>query len=86
MARRPTGGLYLPDEALLGFIDRRGCLLHFLLNKSDQLGTTERRVALAGANKRAATIGPRASAQLFSALKREGVDELAKTLTRWLFA
>ena len=31
-------------------------------------------------------IGPRASAQLFSALKREGIEELAETLTRWLFA
>ena len=82
-ARRP---FMPPDEALLRFIDRRGCLLHFLLNKSDQLGTTERRVALAGTRKRAAAIGPRASAQLFSALKREGVDELAETLTRWLFA
>jgi len=82
-ARRP---FMPPDEALLRFIDRRGCLLHFLLNKSDQLGTAERRVALAGARKRAAAVGPRASAQLFSALKREGVDELAETLTRWLFA
>jgi GTP-binding protein len=82
-ARRP---FMPPDEALLRFIDRRGCLLHFLLNKSDQLGTAERRAALAVARKRAATIAPRASAQLFSALKREGIEELAETLTRWLFA
>jgi len=82
-ARRP----FMPgDDALLQFVDRRGCLLHFLLNKSDQLGTAEGRTALAVAQRRAEAIGPRASAQLFSGLKRTGVEELAETLTRWLFA
>jgi GTP-binding protein len=82
-ARRP----FMPgDDALLEFVDRRGCLLHFLLNKSDQLGTTEKRAAIAMAQRRAELIGARASAQLFSGLKREGVEELSHTLTRWLFA
>ncbi len=82
-SRRP----FMPgDDALLQFIDRRGCLLHFLLNKSDQLSTAEKRAALAVAQRRAAAIGPRASAQLFSGLKRAGMEELAETLTRWLFA
>jgi len=80
-ARRP----FMPgDEALLRFVDRRGCLLHFLLNKADQIGTAQRRVALAEANRRAERTGSRATAQLFSALKREGVEELAATLTGWL--
>jgi GTP-binding protein len=60
--------------------------MHFLLNKSDQLGTTEKRAALALAQRRAEAIGPRASAQLFSGLKREGIEVLAETLTRWMFA
>jgi GTP-binding protein len=81
-ARRP---FMAGDDALIRFVDRRGCLLHFLLNKSDQLGTSEKRAALATAKKSAAAIGPRASAQLFSGLKREGVEELTETLTRWLF-
>lgn len=82
-ARRP----FMPgDEALMAFVDRRGCLLHFLLNKSDQLSTAEKRSALAQAQRRAESIGARASAQLFSGLKREGVEELSETLTRWLFA
>jgi GTP-binding protein len=81
-ARRP----FMPgDDALLQYIDRRGCLLHFLLNKSDQLGTAEKRAALEGARRRAEAIGPRATAQLFSGLKRTGAEELAETLTRWLF-
>jgi GTP-binding protein len=82
-ARRP----FMPaDDALLQFVDRRGCLLHFLLNKSDQLGTAERRAALAAAQRRAEAIGPRASAQLFSALKHSGVEQLAAALGRWLSA
>jgi GTP-binding protein len=80
-ARRP----FMPgDDALLQYIDRRGCWLHFLLTKSDQIGTAEKRAALSLAQRRAAAIGPRASAQLFSGLKREGMEELAETLTRWL--
>jgi GTP-binding protein len=82
-ARRP----FMPgDDALLAFVDRRGCLLHFLLNKSDQLKTTEKRAALALAQQRAARLGARASAQLFSGLKREGIEELETTLTRWIFS
>jgi len=73
------------DDALIRFVDRRGCQLHFLLNKSDQLGKSEKRAALATAQESAAAIGPRASAQLFSGLKREGIEELTETLTRWLF-
>jgi GTP-binding protein len=82
-ARRP---FMAGDDALLRFIGTRGCLLHFLLNKSDQLGTSEKRAVLATAQKSAAAIGPSASAQLFSGLKRQGVEELTETLTRWLFA
>jgi GTP-binding protein len=81
-ARRP----FMPgDENLLRFVDRRGCMLHFLLNKADQLGTTEQRSALAVARRRAEKVGPRASAQLFSSWKRDGVEELGQVLTRWLF-
>lgn len=81
-ARRP----FMPgDDALLRFVSTRGCLLHFLLNKADQLTNAERRTALALAQKSAQAIGARATAQLFSGLKREGVDELDQTLTRWLF-
>lgn len=82
-ARRP----FMPgDDALLRFVDRRGCMLHFLLNKADQLGRTEQRAALAIACQHAEAIGARASAQLFSGLKREGIEELETTLTRWIFS
>ena len=80
-ARRPL----LPgDEALIAFVDGREASLHFLLTKSDQLNNAEKKNALAAAQQRAAQIGPRATAQLFSALKRQGTDELAYILSGWL--
>lgn len=80
-ARRP---LLPADEALIAFIDRPTCRLHFLLTKADQLNNSEKRTALDRARTRAAELGPRASAQLFSALKRLGIDELETTLAGWL--
>jgi GTP-binding protein len=80
-ARRP---LMPADEALIAFIDRPTCRLHFLLTKADQLNNSEKRTALDRARTRAAELGPRASAQLFSALKRLGIDELETTLAGWL--
>lgn len=80
-ARRP---LMPADEALIAFIDRPTCRLHLLLTKADQLNNSEKRTALDGARRRALDLGPRASAQLFSALKRQGVEELETTLAGWL--
>lgn len=79
-ARRPV----MPgDEALIDFVGS-ATLLHFLLTKSDQLNNSEKKAALATAQQRAARIGPRATAQLFSALRRQGIDELAFILAGWL--
>ena len=73
------------DEFLLDFISFRPELkLHFLLNKADQLKNMERRAALNIAQKRAAEIGPQVSVQLFSGLKKEGVEQLQKVLSGWL--
>ena len=79
-ARRP---LMPGDEALIDFVEGESSL-HFLLTKSDQLNNSEKKTALAAAQQRAARIGSRATAQLFSALKREGIDELAYILSGWL--
>ena len=80
-ARRP---LMPGDEALIDFVAQRQTPLHFLLTKSDQLNNGERKAALALAQQRAAPVGPRATAQLFSAPKRQGIDELAYILAGWL--
>ncbi|HVE89739.1 MAG TPA: ribosome biogenesis GTP-binding protein YihA/YsxC [Burkholderiaceae bacterium] len=79
-ARRP---LMPGDEALIDFVGSQSSL-HFLLTKSDQLNNSEKKVAIAAVQQRAARIGSRATAQLFSALKREGIDELAYILSGWL--
>lgn len=80
-ARRP---LMSGDEALIAFVQQRESSLHFLLTKSDQLNNAEKKAALAAAQQRAAQIGPRATAQLFSALKQQGIDELTYILSGWL--
>ena len=80
-ARRP---LMPGDEALIAYIDRPSCRLHFLLTKADQLNNSETRLALDQAKRRVAELGPRASTQLFSALKRQGIEELEETLADWL--
>jgi GTP-binding protein len=79
-ARRP---LLAGDEALIAYVGRQTSL-HFLLTKSDQLNTTEKKNALETSQHRAAQIGARATAQLFSALKRQGTEELAYILSGWL--
>lgn len=80
-ARRP---LMAGDEALISFVEPREYALHFLLTKADQLNNTEKKAALDAAHRRAAQLGPRATSQLFSALKRQGVDELGYILSGWL--
>lgn len=80
-ARRP---FLAGDLELLDYVDSRQARLHFLLNKSDQLKFSDRRDALKDAQQRALAIGPRASAQLFSGLKREGIEELETVLAGWL--
>jgi GTP-binding protein len=76
-ARRP---LLAADEALMNWIlhrpDASEFRLHMLLSKADQIGTMERRAALARAEERAADLPMPTSVQLFSAMDRTGLDEL----------
>ena len=80
-ARRP---LTATDEALLEWLRSREhpdqLRLHLLLNKADQLKTIARRNAMGLAEACADLLPMPTSVQMFSALKREGVDELAATL------
>ncbi len=76
-ARRP---LRAADEDLLSWLAAReapdAVRLHCLLNKADQLGQVEQRAALATTEARADSLPMPTSVQLFSALKRTGVEEL----------
>jgi GTP-binding protein len=82
-ARRPLGAA---DEHLLAWLaereDAERLRVHLLLNKADQIGRAERANVLAQAESRAESLPMPVSAQLFSALKREGLDELRLTLSQ----
>ncbi|MDT8398368.1 MAG: ribosome biogenesis GTP-binding protein YihA/YsxC [Pseudomonadales bacterium] len=58
--------------------------LHVLLTKADKLTYGAARSALLGVQKQLAVYGGSVSVQLFSSLKREGVDELRLKLDEWL--
>ncbi len=81
-------GVMAADEDLLAWMAARaspGALhVHLLLNKCDQLTARERRDARAAADKRAIALPMPVSVQPFSALKREGIDELRTALGRML--
>lgn len=72
------------DETLLAWLASRPdavqLRVHLLLNKADQIGRSERARLLAEAERRADALPMPVSVQLFSALKREGVEELRESL------
>jgi GTP-binding protein len=84
-ARRP---LATADEHLLAWLAARGdaarLRVHLLLNKADQIGRAERARAQAAAERRAEALPMPVSVQLFSGLKREGIEELRETLAEIL--
>ena len=81
-ARRP---LAAADEQLLAWlaarVDSARLRVHILLNKADQIGRAERARVVAQIEHRADALPMLVSVQLFSALKREGLEELRQTLS-----
>ena len=82
-ARRP---LAATDEHLLAWLaardDAERLRVHLLLNKADQIGRAERARTLALVERRAESLPMPVSVQLFSGLKREGLEELRETLAQ----
>jgi GTP-binding protein len=70
------------DLTLLEWLQASGRPAHVLLTKSDKLSKQAAQVTLARVRARLAQLHPGATVQLFSSLKREGVDEAAKVLGR----
>ena len=83
--RRP---LTAADEELLAWLMGRQqpqqMHLHLLLNKADQLGQRERASAITACEQRAERLPMPTSVQLFSALKRDGIDTLRAALEMML--
>jgi GTP-binding protein len=72
-------GLTEGDEELLAWAD--GLRVHVLLSKADKLNHSESAKVLREAK---ATLRERATAQLFSATAKAGVEEAQRTLVAWL--
>src|SRR5688572_132177 len=78
-ARHPLTEL---DLTLLEWLRSSGRLAHVLLTKSDKLSKQAAQATLVRVRNALATVSPGATAQLFSSLKREGIDEAAGILAR----
>ena len=76
-ARHPLTAL---DRTLLDWLREAGRRAHVLLTKSDKLSRQAAQATLARVRRELATLFPGATAQLFSSLKREGIDEAAGVL------
>lgn len=75
------------DMQLLDWCAADGLPVHILLTKADKLGRGAARQTLLMARQRLATDyggAARMSAQLFSALKKDGLDEVRALLANWL--
>ena len=77
--RRPLTDL---DRKLLDWLRAAGRRAHVLLTKSDKLSKEARRAALGRARTALAREWPGTTVQLFSSLKREGMDEAMASLGR----
>lgn len=69
------------DWQMMGFAEDVGLPVHILLTKADKLKRGQAANALLAVRK---AVGDRATAQLFSALKRTGEDEARGVLDRFL--
>lgn len=78
-ARHPLTEL---DRTLLDWLREAGRPAHVLLTKADKLSKQAAQKTLAQVRRELATLSPASSAQLFSSLKREGIEEAATALAR----
>ncbi len=72
------------DEMLVQWCHDSELPLHILLTKSDKLSGGAARATLQIVRKRLETLGPNMTTQLFSALSKEGAEDLRAKLDSWL--
>lgn len=78
--RRPLTPL---DRQLLDWFAPSGRPIHILLTKSDKLSRGPAAAALMEVRRQLPNWGDHVTAQLFSSLKKSGVDEVEKVVGRW---
>ena len=72
------------DLQMLEWFAQTGKPIHVLLSKADKLTRQEQAVALREVGASLSRIGEQCSLQLFSSLKRTGVEEAEAVLANWL--
>ncbi|MCM2973528.1 ribosome biogenesis GTP-binding protein YihA/YsxC [Larsenimonas suaedae] len=72
------------DQMMLAWADDADMPVHILLTKSDKLKRGAAAASLQKVRSALAEWDDLVSVQLFSSLKRQGLDTLAQTLNRWL--
>lgn len=92
--RRSLGGLVLLmdvrhplrelDQQVLGWCHVAGVPVHILLTKADKLKRGPAQAALLSVRRHVTARYPRATVQLFSALRAEGAEEARCVLNDWL--
>jgi GTP-binding protein len=80
-ARRPFTEL---DRQMIGWFAPTGRPIHILLTKSDKLTRQEQAATLRDAQATAQEYGGNVSLQLFSSLKKTGIEEAEKAIGAWL--
>jgi GTP-binding protein len=72
------------DRAMIGWFAPSGRPIHVMLTKCDKLTRSAQGQTLAAVRKELAQIGPQVTVQLFSSLKKTGVEEAEKVVGGWL--
>lgn len=72
------------DREVLAWLRPAGRPLHILLSKADKLSAQAAQRVLAETKRTLATVYPGATVQLFSALRRRGVDEARRHIGHWI--
>jgi GTP-binding protein len=72
------------DRRMLGWFGPTGKPVHVLLTKADKLSRSEARTVLARVQADLALLGEHFSAQLFSSLRRTGLDDAEAVFRGWL--
>jgi GTP-binding protein len=82
-SRHPLTAL---DEAMLEWFAPTGKPVHILLSKSDKLSRQQATLTLSRVKSHLAEHFPQCSVQLFSSLKKLGMDEAEKVIAGWFSA
>jgi GTP-binding protein len=72
------------EQTLVDWCAKSAVPLHVLLNKCDKLSKGQARSVLLTVSRRLEDAGGDATAQLFSALKRTGIEQAREAAARWL--